>query len=186
MLTYFCHAGIALVLVAGTGAAGAQTVYTRDIDVIQALQLTQAQRTTIYRTIVPQGRGRAPIVRERIVMEPVVPVPAVRERIVDDYAYDYRYGNGDYRYRDAYAYDYRYGNDYAYAPRRAVMPPAVYQDYAYAVGERVPATVRLAPLPQAVVAEVPAVRPYRYMVINGRALLVDPVTSIIVADVTPY
>src|SRR5258705_10514569 len=98
MLTYFRHAGIALVLVAGTGAAGAQTVYSRDIDVIQALQLTQAQRTTIYRTIVPQGRGRAPIVRERIVTEPVGPVPPGRDRMVDDYAYDYRYG--DYRYGD--------------------------------------------------------------------------------------
>src|SRR5207244_13444652 len=112
----------------------------------QPLQLTVAQRTTIYRTIIPQGRGRRPIVRERIVTEPAVPAPVVRERLVtrpvDDYAYDYRYSDAyAYRYGDAYRYD----DDYAYAPpavpRRAIVPPAsVYQDYAYAVGDRVAAT----------------------------------------------
>jgi len=64
------------------------------------LALTPAQRTTIYRTIIPQGRGRGPIVRERIVT-----------------------------------------------------------------------------------ARVPAVRSYRYMVINNRLLLVDPATGIVVAEV---
>src|SRR5438876_7869837 len=114
MVTQFRHAAIALVLVAGTGTAGAQTFITRDpVDTTivagRPLALTPAQRTTIYRTIIPQGRGRAPIVRERIVTEPVVPAPVVRERVVtrpvDDYAYAY-----DYRYSDAY----RYGDAYAY------------------------------------------------------------------------
>jgi hypothetical protein len=44
------------------------------------LALTPAQRTTIYRTIIPQGRGRGPIVRERIVTESIAPAPVVRER----------------------------------------------------------------------------------------------------------
>jgi hypothetical protein len=190
MQTHFRHAAIALALVAGTGTADAQTYYTRDaVDrtIIngQPLQLTPAQRTTIYRTIVPQGRGRAPIVRERIVMEPVAPVPPVRERIVtqslDDYAY------GDYAYDNRNDYDYRGDYAYAPAPRRVVTPRAnAYGDYAYAVGARVPATARLAPIPQAVVAEVPIVQPYRYMVFNGRVLLIDPVTSTVVADVTGY
>ena len=39
----------------------------------QPLPLTQAQRTIIYRTIIPQGRGRGPIVREQIITEPVAP-----------------------------------------------------------------------------------------------------------------
>ena len=43
------------------------------------LALTPAQRTTIYRTIIPQGRGRGPIVRERIVTESVAPAPVVRQ-----------------------------------------------------------------------------------------------------------
>ena len=171
MQTYIRHAAIALMLLGGTGTAGAQTYYAADpVDpsiVGQPLQLTPAQRTTIYRTIIPQGRGRAPIVRERIVTEPVAPVE-------QDYAYGY---NG-------------YGADYAYvpppAPRAIVTPRGAYGDYAYAVGARAPASARLMPLPPAVVAEVPVVRSYRYIRYFDRVLLVDPVTSTIVADVTGY
>jgi hypothetical protein len=54
----------------------------------------------------------------------------------------------------------------------------------YRVGARVPANVTLRPIPQEVVAEVPAVSGYRYMVINDRTWLVDPATSEIVAEVT--
>lgn len=53
----------------------------------------------------------------------------------------------------------------------------------YRVGMRVPTATTLYPVPQEVVAEVPAVRSYRYMVINNRAWLVDPATSEIVAEV---
>ncbi|MDI3468740.1 MAG: hypothetical protein OJF62_000803 [Pseudolabrys sp.] len=53
----------------------------------------------------------------------------------------------------------------------------------YRVGMRVPQDVTLYPVPQTVVEEVPAVRNYRYMVINDRAWLVDPATSEIVAEV---
>src|SRR6516225_3189510 len=108
------------------------------------LALTPAQRTTIYRTIIPQGRGRGPIVRERIVTESVAPAPVARERIVNP-------------------------------------PPA--SAYA-AVGSRVSDAYALAPMPQSVVATVPAVRSYRYTVINNRLLLVDPATGIVVAEVT--
>jgi hypothetical protein len=111
----------------------------------QPLALTPAQRTTIYRTIIPQGRGRGPIVKEKIVTESVAPAPVVRERVV----------------------------------------PRVGVDYAdYVVGSRVANSYALAPLPQAVVTTVPAVRSYRYMVINNRLLLVDPATGIVMADVT--
>lgn len=104
--------------------------------------LTPAQRTTIYRTIIPQGGGRAPIVKERITTETA---PAVRERVVTQPA-----------------------------------APA----YAYSVGSRVADAYALAPLPQSVVATVPAVQSYRYMVINNRLLLVDPATGYVVAEVT--
>jgi hypothetical protein len=106
------------------------------------LALTPAQRTTIYRTIIPQGRGRGPIVRERIVTESVAPAPVARERI---------------------------------APAASA--------YAYAVGSRVADASALAPMPRAVAVTVPAVRSYRYMVINNRLLLVDPATGIVVAEV---
>lgn len=50
------------------------------------------------------------------------------------------------------------------------------------VGSRLPRAVALAPLPPAAVIEVPAVRPYRYAYVDGRVLLVDPATSIVVED----
>jgi hypothetical protein len=78
----------------------------------QPLALTPAQRTTIYRTIIPQGRGRGPIVKERIVTETVAPAPVVRERVVPrvgvDYAADYVVGS-------------RVSDSYALAP----LPPSV-------------------------------------------------------------
>jgi hypothetical protein len=160
MKTHFC-AAIVLAFVAGVPAAQAQTLIENGTVVGRPLQLTPAERTIIYRTIIPQSRGRAPIVRERIVREPIVPVPVVRERVfgqpVETYAYD-PYG--------AYAY----------------APP--YRDYTVSVGSLVPAGARLVPIPPAVVAEVPAVRSYRYMVVNDRMLLVDPVTGIVAADLT--
>ena len=54
------------------GAYGAYGAYGYEPGVAvatQPLALTPRQRTTIYRTIIPQGRGRAPIMRERIVTE---------------------------------------------------------------------------------------------------------------------
>jgi len=52
----------------------------------------------------------------------------------------------------------------------------------YRVGTRVPESTRLYAVPQDVVAEVPAVRSYKYMVVNNRVLLVDPATSEVVAE----
>jgi hypothetical protein len=192
-MTNFGHAAIVLALLAGTSSASAQSF--RDYDaravVTQPVPLTQAQRTTIYRTIIPQGRGRQPIVRERIVTEPVAPV--VRERVVtgelDAYAYGdgYAYSNG-YGYRDPYAYRDAYARDaYAYEPpryQRRYVEPDAYAANAYVVGARVPVETRLAPIPPALIADVPAIRSYRYMTIGERVLLVDPDTGIIVADVT--
>lgn len=175
MRTYFGYAAVALALVAGPQTADAQWYYTPDraenrAVVAQPLPLTQAQRTIIYRTIIPQGRGRGPIVREQIITEPVVPAaPLVRERAITRDAYE----------ADAYAY-----GGYAPAPReRYVAEPDAYGSYAYAVGTRVPPSARLAPMPPSLVAQVPAVRSYQYMVVAGRLLLVDPDTGVVVAEV---
>ena len=65
---------------------------------------------------------------------------------------------------------------------RSVNPPPA-SAYA-AVGSRVSDAYALAPMPQSVVATVPAARSYRYTVINNRLLLVDPATGIVVAEVT--
>ena len=64
---------------------------------------------------------------------------------------------------------------------RSVNPPPA-SAYA-AVGSRVSDAYALAPMPQSVVTTVPAVRSYRYTVINNRLLLVDPATGVVVAEV---
>jgi len=188
MMTNFGHAAIVLALLAGTSSA-ANAQYYREYDarpiLTQPLPLTQAQRTTIYRTIIPQGRGRQPIVRERIVTESVPAAPIVREQVVtgplDAYAY------GDTRaYRDVYAYDPpRYSYEAPAYQRRYVVEPDAYSANAYVVGARVPAATPLGPLPPALIADVPAIRPYRYATFGARVLLVDPDTGVIVADITP-
>jgi hypothetical protein len=50
-------------------------------------------------------------------------------------------------------------------------------------GQIVPSTVLMEPLPPTVVEEVPAVRPYRYFVDQGRIILVDPATREVVGVV---
>ena len=152
MQTYFRQFITACALIGtGLGPAAAQTVITTEPfetrTVVQVpLQLTPAQRTTIYRTIVPQGRNRAPIVRERVVTETTGSAPAVSRSVVT---------------------------------RPVVTQPTV----EYVVGDRAPSSVALRPLPERIAMEVPAVKRYRYMEINGRVWLVDPDTSLIVGEV---
>src|SRR5512139_1698296 len=52
----------------------------------------------------------------------------------------------------------------------------------YRVGARVPDRVRLYSVPQEVAVEVPAIRSYKYMVVNNRVVLVDPATSQVVDE----
>ena len=65
-----------------------------------------------------------------------------------------------------------------------VATPAPVMRTAYVVGSRLPPDVRLIELPQTAVAQVPAMAPYAYAMVEDRVLLVDPQTGIIVADVT--
>jgi hypothetical protein len=53
----------------------------------------------------------------------------------------------------------------------------------YRVGTRIPDSTTLYAVPQDIAVEVPAVRSYKYMVVNNRVLLVDPATSEVVAEV---
>ena len=149
MRTHFRTASLALVIAAAAGTASAQTVITTEpvqretVVTTRPLSLTPAQRTTVYRTIVPQKNGRAPIVHERVVTETVGRPPAV-------------------------------------ATERVVRPAPQVQ---YVIGDRVPAGVELEAVPETLAVDVPSVRGYKYMTINGRLLLVDPVTSTVVAEV---
>jgi hypothetical protein len=63
-------------------------------------------------------------------------------------------------------------------PVAAPPPPAV----EYRIGTRVPDGVRLYSVPPSVAVEVPAVKTYKYMVVNNRVVLVDPATSQVVAE----
>lgn len=123
-MTYFRHAAIVAVVVAGATTASAQTtiitrepVESRTVVTTEPLELTPVQRRTIYRTI-------------------------VREQV-------------------------------------APATPTV----EYRVGARVPDTVRLYSVPREVAVEVPAIRSYKYMVVNNRVVLVDPTTSQVVEEV---
>jgi hypothetical protein len=52
----------------------------------------------------------------------------------------------------------------------------------YRVGTRLPQEVELYSVPNAVAVEVPAIRRYKYMMVNDRVVLVDPVTSEVVDE----
>jgi len=65
------------------------------------------------------------------------------------------------------------------APAVVEAPPPTVE---YRVGMRVPPSAQLYTVPQAVVTEVPAIRTYRYMVVNHHVVLVDPATSEVVAE----
>jgi hypothetical protein len=52
----------------------------------------------------------------------------------------------------------------------------------YRVGTRVPENVQLYAMPQDVAVEVPAIRSYKYMVVNDRVVLIDPATSEVVEE----
>jgi hypothetical protein len=60
-----------------------------------------------------------------------------------------------------------------------VAPPTV----EYRVGTRVPPDARLYAMPPEVAVEVPTIKTYKYMRVNNRVVLVDPVSSEVVAEV---
>ena len=51
------------------------------------------------------------------------------------------------------------------------------------VGDRVPGTVQLSAFPERVVREMPAFGSYRYMTVNNRVLVIDPVTNTVVQEI---
>jgi hypothetical protein len=63
-------------------------------------------------------------------------------------------------------------------PVQAVQPTVEYR-----VGTRVPQDARLYEVPQEVAVEVPAIRSYKYMMVNDRVVLVDPATSEVIGEV---
>jgi hypothetical protein len=132
------------------------------------LALNWADRDIIYRTLARRDYVPAPVpyygppvvAQTEIVPPPGYPPAAVY--LANSYAYGYA-APGSYRDRYVYRWD---------------GVPLV-------VGARIPASVPLVAVPEAVALQVPVTRPYSYALIDGRVYLVDPATSIIVADLTP-
>jgi Protein of unknown function (DUF1236) len=53
----------------------------------------------------------------------------------------------------------------------------------YRVGMRVPPTAQIYTVPEAVAVEVPAIKTYKYMMVNNRVVLIDPATSEVVEEI---
>lgn len=150
------------------------TLHTTRRVAARPLELAPAQRQVIYRTlvqeqIVPQVQA-APIVPGY----PPFPAPAYPTRTVV-VAPSATTGYGVPTPVESV-------DDDVYAGQAA---PAPVYDAPYAVGTVLPASVAVTPLPATATVAVPAVRPYRYATLDGRVLLVDPVTNTVVADITP-
>lgn len=64
--------------------------------------------------------------------------------------------------------------------RERVEPAAPVVEYR--VGNPIPRTAHLYTVPDSLAVEVPAIRSYKYMVVNNRVVLVDPATSQVVAE----
>ena len=171
-----CTAGAAFIMVGGgLSTATAQSYITTEpvesrTIVREPLNLTPAQRTTVYRTIVPQGRGKQPIVKERVVTETMGAGAPMRERVIVDQPRERVFVDQP---RERVIVD-QWGRE------RVVTAPT---EVDYVVGDRVPATVQLSAFPERVVREVPAFGSYRYMVVNDRVLPVDPATNTVVQEI---
>ena len=138
------------------------------------------QRTVVSRTIIPQRRGRAPIVKERIVSETYGRRPEVIDYAPGPATAAYAYAPAPAAAAYAYAPPRAVTSAYALAPlpRPVVTRPAVVE-YAPSVTS----AYALAPIARPVVTTVPVVVPaYRYY---DRSLLVDPVTGVFLEDRLP-
>jgi hypothetical protein len=136
----------------------------------QALVLSPAQRRIIYRSVVERDYYPAPVPAVPPVWAPAdvyAPPPASGYPLRTVYPAD-----AD----RAYAYD-PYHDEY-----RETYP--AYRRDQFVVGARIPASVPLYAVPGPVLASIPAAAPYSYALIDNRVFLVDPVTDVIVAEIT--
>jgi hypothetical protein len=156
-----------------TRARTVATTRTRTVrrTVSAPLDLTPAQQRVVYQTVV-----------DRRVYAPAAPVAVAPPATV----YTAPAVTGTYAVSEDVLGSYAAVEP---APAYAVAPyPAAARVYParYAVGSVLPRTVALAPLPDQVVLQIPSTQGYHYALVNDRVLLVDPITGVIVADVTGY
>ena len=138
--------------------------------------LTAAQRSTIYRTIVEERAVPSTVITERNVL-PFLATPAARDRVVTERVITPSVPV--VRERIAPRVIETVGAAPAVTTGRIVRAPASVE---LAVGARLPATVPLYALPDTIGLRFPAVRAYRYAVVDDRIFLVDPARSLIVEE----
>jgi hypothetical protein len=184
MTSFVRPAWLALAFVATAVPASAQTwVYESDVPRARVYEPRSYYEPRAYESPVYEPRAYEPVVTA----PPLALTPAQRTTI-------YRTIIPQGRGRGPIVREQIVTESVAPAPvvRERIAPAPVGRErvapagsaYAYAVGSRVGDAYALAPMPQAVVSTVPAVRSYRYMVINNRLLLVDPATGLVVAEMT--
>jgi hypothetical protein len=184
MTPFVRPAWLALAFVATAVPASAQTwVYESDVPRARVYEPRSYYEPRAYESPVYEPRAYEPVVTA----PPLALTPAQRTTI-------YRTIIPQGRGRGPIVREQIVTESVAPAPvvRERIAPAPVGRErvapagsaYAYAVGSRVGDAYALAPMPQAVVSTVPAVRSYRYMVINNRLLLVDPATGLVVAEMT--
>jgi len=131
---------------------------TREREPAATIALSPAERHIVYQTIVERN----------VVPAPRVVAPAYRETWREQ---SWR----EQTWRDPY-----WNN----APVVAADEDIEMTTPTYAVGAVLPSGVPLFAVPQEIGYRVPAAQPYSYAYVGGRAYLVDPASSVIVADVT--
>jgi hypothetical protein len=126
------------------------------------LDLTQDQRTVVYRTLAQPSLQAAPVVTERLVpppaprpyvtTEPVVTAPQFEQRVIT-------------------------------VPQTTGVGTVVTEPVAteIVIGSRIPASVPLYAMPAAAAATAPSIGGYQYALIGDRVYLVDPRDGIVVA-----
>jgi hypothetical protein len=184
MNPYFSRAAFLITLIGGTGSAQAQVLIEHDIAgrpvAIERLEtevVRQPDGTVITRKTYREPDGSivtretyqtapapapavialTPLQRRTIyrTVSRAVAAPVVREELIE--------GSGERLVR-----------------RRSWNGPAAME---YGVGARLPETVEVMPFPEPIIREVPTVRPYRYALVDGRVLLVDPETHVVVSEI---
>ncbi len=161
-----------------TGTVHRTTRRTTRRVAVRRLVLTPAQRNVVYRTVVQQQV--VPAVPVAPPGYPPFPAPTYQ-------APAYQPPTVVVAPRATTGYGYTTADldedDVDTAP--AVTPYPRYTAARYTVGSVLPASIVSRPLPAPAIAQVPAVQPYSYTTVDGRVLLVDPVTNTVVADITP-
>jgi len=201
---------LAVALVSAT-AASAQTTVTRQISdmPVETTIIRSPTETVVQRRVLPAANETIVATPRRAATRPVRTQTRVVTRTMRAPAPVYAMATAepivltadqrDVVYREIVQPRVATGPTGLLAPFSPLLPPTPAVTYGYAqpvvaapvapvrsyvVGSRLPMDVRLVEIPPSVLMQVPSLSPYAYAMVDGRVLLVDPQTGVIVADIT--